>query len=382
MMREITPVLMGTSDAIRHLRHAVAAASASDAKVLITGDTGTGKEVVAQLVHAQSARARRQLIALNCAGIPDSILESELFGHERGSYTGADSDREGLLAQAHGGTVLLDEVGETSLRMQAALLRFLDSGEIQRIGSRSKTCVDVRLIAATNRNLARSVATKEFRLDLFYRLNVLHLRTTALHERREDIPVLLTHFLDVCSRSYKHPLPTLTTEAQDALMQHEWPGNVRELKNVAERLVVRRAERILEARDVWRAIMPRREAAAHPPGADASRVAELYRRLTEVGEPFSSVVQGPYTTHDLTRDDIRAVLSRGLHDTQGDYQHLVQLFNMDARACTWMMDFLRKDDRQPAIDSRIAAAVASPHRQRQYRSRSSFTPVLFRPALP
>jgi len=371
MMREITPVLMGTSDAIRHLRHAVAAASASDAKVLITGDTGTGKEVVAQLVHAQSARARRQLIALNCAGIPDSILESELFGHERGSYTGADSDREGLLAQAHGGTVLLDEVGETSLRMQAALLRFLDSGEIQRIGSRSKTCVDVRLIAATNRNLARSVATKEFRLDLFYRLNVLHLRTTALHERREDIPVLLTHFLGVCSRSYKHPLPTLTTEAQDALMQHEWPGNVRELKNVAERLVVRRAERILEARDVWRAIMPRREAAAHPPGADASRVAELYRRLTEVGEPFSSVVQGPYTTHDLTRDDIRAVLSRGLHDTQGDYQHLVQLFNMDARACTWMMDFLRKDDRQPAIDSRIAAAVASPHRQRQYRSRSS-----------
>jgi DNA-binding NtrC family response regulator len=359
MMREIAPVLMGTSDAIRHLRQAVAVASTSNAKVLITGDTGTGKEVVAQLVHAQSARARRTLIALNCAGIPETLLESELFGHERGSFTGAETSSEGLLAKADGGTVLLDEVGETSLRMQAMLLRFLDSGEIQRVGGRSKTCVDVRLIAATNRDLAKSVAAKEFRLDLFYRLNVLHLRTTALCQRREDIPVLLTHFLGVCSRSYEYPVPTLTAGALDALTQYEWPGNVRELRNAAERMVVRRAERALDARDVLREIMPRREVAAHPTGPDASRAAELYRRLTDGREFFSSVVQEPYTDHDLTRDDIRSLVSRGLHETQGSYKHLVRLFNMDEGAYKWMVNFVRRDNRrQRAIDTRTTAAVA------------------------
>ena len=362
-MREIAPVLVGTSDAICSLRAAIAVASASDAKVLITGDTGTGKEVVAQLVHAQSARARRELIALNCAGIPDTLLESELFGHERGSFTGAETHRDGLFKQAHGGTVLLDEIGETSPRMQAMLLRFLDSGEIQRVGGGSQTCVDVRLIAATNRDLAESVAAKEFRLDLFYRLNVLHLRTTALHERREDIPLLLAHFLGMCSLSYESPLPTLTAGALDALVQYEWPGNVRELRNVAERIVVRWAGRTLEASDVSRELMPptsrcRREATAHPAGTHATRATDLYRRLSEGRESFWSVVQEPFTAHDLTRDDVRSVVSLGLQETHGSYKSLARLFNMDARAYKWMVNFMRKNDRQPATAARTSAPVA------------------------
>jgi DNA-binding NtrC family response regulator len=348
-MRDSTPMLMGTSQAIRTLRQAVAVASASDAKVLITGDTGTGKEVVAHLIHAHSARAQRELIALNCAGIPDTLLESELFGHERGSFTGAERNRDGILKKAHGGTVLLDEIGETSLRMQAVLLRFLDSGEIQRVGGTSKTCVDVRLIAATNRDLARGVAAKEFRLDLFYRLNVLHLRTTALCERREDIPILVAHFLALCSRGYRLPLPTLTAGAMDALVQYGWPGNVRELKNVAERLVVRRAGETVEAADVSREIGP----SIHRPGpqrpmpssgADDGRATDLYGRLTAGRESFKSVVQEPYMAHDLTRDDVRSVVSRGLRETQGNYVALAQLFSMDARACTWTMKFVHKHD--------------------------------------
>ena len=346
---------MGTSEAIRSLRHAVAVASASDAKVLITGDTGTGKEVVAQLVHAQSARAGRALIAFNCAGIPDGLLESELFGHERGSFTGAERSRDGLFKKAHGGTVLLDEVGETSSRMQAMLLRFLDSGEIQPVGSGPRTCVDVRLIAATNRDLAKSIVAKQFRLDLFYRLNVLHLRTTALHERREDIPVLLAHFLAVCSRSYERPLPVLTAGAVDAFMQHEWPGNVRELRNVAERIVVRRAGETLEASDVAREIMPAtlrsRPEGSVPSGTDDQRAADLYCRLTKGHESFRSVVQAPYAAHDLTRADVRSVVNRGLQDADGDYATLARLFNMDARARTWTVNFLQKYDRQLASRS-------------------------------
>jgi transcriptional regulator with GAF, ATPase, and Fis domain len=296
----------------------------SDAKALITGDTGTGKEVVAQLVHANSPRAARKLIALNCAGVPDALLESELFGHERGSFIGAERDCDGLFVNADGGTVLLDEVGETSPRMQAMLLRFLDSGEIQRVGGDSKTCVDVRLIAATNRDLAKRVAANEFRLDLFYRLNVLHLRTTALRERR--VPVLAEHFLRACSLSNESRLPLLTATAMDALVQYGWPGNVRELRNVAERLVVRRAGETVGASDVSREIKGHH-------GFFTSRRWTCRRPVFQTDldhESYRSVVQEPYSTHDLTRDDVRTLVSRGLLETQGDYAAL-------GRGCSrWM----------------------------------------------
>jgi transcriptional regulator with PAS, ATPase and Fis domain len=181
--------LLGNSPSIRELREEVEYAARSDAKILITGESGVGKEILARLIHRRSNRARAALVTINCAGLPDSLLESELFGHVRGSFTGAYRDKAGLLELAHNGTIFMDEVGETSLRMQALLLRFLESGEIQRVGSdRAQARVNVRVIAATNRNLVERIATKEFREDLYYRLNVIHLTVPALRDRREDIP--------------------------------------------------------------------------------------------------------------------------------------------------------------------------------------------------
>ncbi|MGH9408582.1 MAG: sigma 54-interacting transcriptional regulator, partial [Vicinamibacterales bacterium] len=181
--------LIGTSDAIRKAEEDIASAAPSSAKVLITGETGVGKEVVARLIHGRSARRLCPMVTVNCAGVPDTLLESELFGHDRGSFTGAYRDKPGLLEAAGNGTVFLDEVGEMSARMQAVLLRFLETGELQRVGTnRAQTRVDVRVIAATNRDLLAQVASGAFREDLYYRLNVIRIAMPPLRERREDVP--------------------------------------------------------------------------------------------------------------------------------------------------------------------------------------------------
>ena len=204
----------------------------SEAKVLITGESGVGKDLIARETHATSPRRSRPFIAVNCAGFPESLLESELFGHLRGSFTGADRDRPGKLQLADGGTLFLDEVGEMSLRMQALLLRFLESGEIQTIGDKYTHTVNVRLVAATNRNLAERVAAGEFREDLLYRLRVIEIAVPPLRERQEDIPALIEFFL----RKAPRPL-TFAEDAQRALLRYRWPGNVRELQHVVEQAV-------------------------------------------------------------------------------------------------------------------------------------------------
>src|SRR5437899_6214195 len=194
-VRDSPESLVGIGTAIRAIEAEIEYAARSDAKILITGESGVGKEVIARLIHQRSRRAHTPLVAVNCAGIPDSLLESALFGHMRGSFTGAYRDRLGLFEMAHGGTIFLDEIGEMSLRMQALLLRFLENGEIQRVGAdRVQTRVDVRVIAATNRNLIDRIAAKDFREDLYYRLNVLHVTIPPLRQRREDIPVFLQYF--------------------------------------------------------------------------------------------------------------------------------------------------------------------------------------------
>ena len=232
--------LVGASPAIATLQDEIFYAARCDAKVLITGESGAGKEIVARLIHAASARSRSSLVTVNCAALTETLLETELFGHVRGSFTGAYRDRLGAFEQAHRGTVFMDEVGETSPRMQGLLLRFLETGEIQRVGSdQVQTRVDVRVIAATNRVLVEAVANKTFREDLYYRLNVIHLRVPPLRERVEDIPALLKFFLDQFARQYQVECPNLAPEAMQTLIEHPWPGNVRELKNVVERLVVR-----------------------------------------------------------------------------------------------------------------------------------------------
>src|SRR5262249_7824822 len=207
-------------------------AANSDSKVLITGESGVGKDVVARHIHAHSPRRLGEFVPVNCAGVTETLLESELFGHVKGSFTGAYRDKVGKLRLAHRGTLFLDEVGEMSLRMQALLLRFLENGEIQAVGSdAARTTVDVRVVAATNRNLTEMVAAGKFREDLLYRLRVIHLHVPPLRERVDDIRPLAMHFFARAGR-----LVTLTPEAWQMLERYRWPGNVRELQNIVEQI--------------------------------------------------------------------------------------------------------------------------------------------------
>lgn len=340
-------MLVGKSAAIVEVEQEIQCAARSDAKVLISGETGVGKEVVARLIHLRSRRNQRPFVTINCAGVPDSLLESELFGHLRGSFTDAVRDRRGYLDQAQGGAIFMDEVGEMSLRMQSLLLRFLENGEIQRVGAdRVSTAVDVRVIAATNRNLIERVAEKSFREDLYYRLNVIHLMIPPLRTRRDDVPLLFDHFLKSQSTHYRVPEPRVTAEAMTRLMSYSWPGNVRELKNVAERLVVRNRTGVIGPADLPAEIACDTVlSASAPQGAETSRnltSSLLYERMCENGESFWSVAYDPFMSHDLTRDDLRTIVARGLEQTRGSYKGLVQLFNLDQRDYKRFLSFLRK----------------------------------------
>jgi transcriptional regulator with GAF, ATPase, and Fis domain len=236
---------------MRALEADVDSAARSDAKVLITGETGAGKEVIARLIHERSARASSPMVTLNCAGLPDSLLESELFGHVKGSFTGAYRDKPGLLETAPNGTVFLDEVGEMSPRMQVVLLRFLETGEIQRIGAdRAHTRVNVRLITATNRNLEAEVAAGTFREDLFFRLNVIRLSVPPLRERVDDILPLVEYYLSVYCQAHRVPPTEMSPESLAVLAAYRWPGNVRELKNVIERVVLKNGGRLVRPADL------------------------------------------------------------------------------------------------------------------------------------
>lgn len=338
--------LIGRSPAIRELREELAYAARSDAKILITGESGVGKEILARQIHKQSNRVRAQLVTINCAGLPDSLLESELFGHVRGSFTGAYRDKPGLLETAHSGTIFMDEVGEMSLRMQALLLRFLESGEIQRVGAeRAQARVNVRVVAATNRNLTERIASKEFREDLYYRLNVIHLTVPPLRDRREDVPELLDYFIAFFSARHALPVPALAPEALSQLVAYGWPGNVRELKNFVERLVLRARSGLITPADLPMEIMPPPQAAIREPVRGAA-VERMYDRMVNGHEPFWPVVYEPFMSRDMTRDDLRALVSRGLEQTRGSYRILVQMFNMPEADYKRFLNFLRKHDCQ------------------------------------
>ena len=230
--------IVGASYAIRGLIAQIETVAATPARVLITGENGTGKELVARALHKRSARANRPFIEVNCAAIPAELIESELFGHVKGSFTGAIADRAGKFEQADGGTLFLDEVGDMSLAAQAKVLRVLQDGEVTRIGGAKRIKVDVRVLAATNKRLEDEIATGRFRQDLFYRLNVVPLIVPPLRERREDIPLLISHFLDVLSRHEGMQRRAIDEAAVERLRQLDWPGNVRELRNTIERLLI------------------------------------------------------------------------------------------------------------------------------------------------
>ncbi len=230
--------LTGSSPAIRRLSEQIGRVAPTDSWVLITGENGTGKEIVARMIHAQSRRAERPLIAVNCAAIPEELIESELFGHEKGAFTGADRAAEGKFELADGGTLLLDEIGDMSLKTQAKILRILQEQRFERVGGRRTLTVDVRVIAATNKDLPGEIAAGRFREDLYYRLKVFPLVVPPLRERAEDIPLLIAEFAAQMVREHGFRPLSFTAEAMRVLAGYGWPGNVRELKNFTERMLI------------------------------------------------------------------------------------------------------------------------------------------------
>ncbi len=230
--------IIGKSRPMKELVEMMSMVAPSEATVLITGESGTGKELIAKSIHYNSQRKDRPLVVVNCAALTETLLESELFGHEKGAFTGADKRREGRFKQADKGTIFLDEIGETSPAMQAKLLRVIQEREIQRVGGEETLSVDVRILAATNRNLEDDVKEGKFREDLFYRLNVVTLRIPPLRERQDDIPLLAQHFLEKYAKKNNKRVKGFSPLAMDMLLKHAWPGNVRELENVIERAVI------------------------------------------------------------------------------------------------------------------------------------------------
>ena len=311
-------------------------AAESPAKVLITGESGVGKDVVARYIHRHSSRRLAQFVAVNCAGVTETLLESELFGHVKGSFTGAYRDKRGKLQLAHRGTLFLDEVGEMSLRMQALLLRFLENGEIQAVGSdRSQARVDVRVIAATNRNLTDLVAAGQFREDLLYRLRVIHLHVPPLRERTDDVHALMRHFLALSEKEL-----SFTDDALRALLNHKWPGNVRELRNVVEQLVWLSAAGVVGVEHLPLSIRPA-HAVLTPVGARRRQIAdELYDALVTQGASFWEHVYPMFLARDITRHDLRELVRLGLRQSRGRYKSMLELFGMSSGDYRRFMNFL------------------------------------------
>ncbi len=272
--------LVGGSEAMQALFIMIQDVAESDSPVLITGETGTGKELVAKAIHAKSVRYNGPFIAINCGGFPEHLLESELFGHERGAFTGAHRAKKGRLDLAHHGTLFLDEVGTVPLKMQVDFLRVLETKEFHRVGGTTEIEVDFRTISATNRDLQQAIEKGEFRQDFFYRLNVISLHIPPLRERRDDIPLLAEHFLDRYSRETNKDIDTINKEAMGLLRQYDWPGNVRELENAIERAVVICKKRRLGPEE-FSFLAPHLSAAAETYSLEKTQVAHVLKILKE-----------------------------------------------------------------------------------------------------
>ena len=251
-----TDEMVGKSEAIGRIKDTIDKVAPTDARVLVTGENGSGKELVAKWLHEKSNRAKGPFVEVNCAAIPGELIESELFGHEKGSFTSAVKQRIGKFEQAHGGTLFLDEIGDMSPNAQAKVLRALQEGKITRVGGEKDISVDVRVIAATNKDLLKEVEEKNFRLDLYHRLSVILIHVPSLNERREDIPLLVEKFLEEVCRDYGVKLKKMEPAALEDLGRHTWTGNIRELRNVVERLVILSGPTITAA-DVKAYVLPK-----------------------------------------------------------------------------------------------------------------------------
>ena len=274
---QITPAdeMVGESTVISHLRSQIQRVAESKLGVLISGENGTGKQLVANAIHRQSRRAAKTFIPLNCAALPDELIESELFGHERGAFTGADSRRQGRFELAHGGTIFLDEIGDMSLKAQAKVLRVIETGEVERLGGNQIRTVDVRIIAATNKHLPEEIEKGRFRRDLFYRLNVVPINVPPLRERTEDIPLLVKYFAERLQLNIASAPKVIDPTAYAVFQSYNWPGNIRELKNIVERLLIMVNRDVVMAPDVAEALalIPQSTSPHSPPSAALDQIA-------------------------------------------------------------------------------------------------------------
>jgi len=352
--------LLGSSPAMMELKEEIEQVARSDGKVLITGESGVGKELVARAIGALSLRADAPFVPVNCAGIPETLLESELFGHVKGSFTGAYRDKPGKLEMAANGTIFIDEIGEMTLRMQGLLLRYLETGEIQTVGAdRVAMASNTRVIAATNRILRDLIAQGQFREDLFYRLNVIHLVVPPLRERREDIPLLIEHFLQTLvaknadngngrhgSGAHYGPIVrSISPQAVQVLTEYSWPGNVRQLQNALEKLVVTGRREVIDVDDLplefrtspTGGVRPRRE-------RRRTVVDDLFKKLIEERQSFWTAVYPLYMNREITRSNVRDLVQKGLLEARGNYKIVLRLFNIDAVDYKRFLNFLRKHD--------------------------------------
>jgi len=309
--------MIGQSDVMRQLAERVKAASRVTGTVLVTGETGSGKELVARAIHSYSERSTHRFVAVDCGAMPEDLIESELFGFKRGAFTSAIADKSGLFEEANGGTLFLDEVANTSRHFQAKLLRALQEKQIRRLGDNAVRSLDIRVIAATNRDLRELVLKGDFREDLFYRLNVFPIQVPPLRNRLEDIPLLVEAMLGGRKR--------ITTAALEKLLRYQFPGNVRELENIVEAASYTAAGEMIEDHDV-----------ALPDEIPARMDAPI-----RVDNFWESVAR-PYADRLITRTHVENVIRQGLQQANGSYRRLVRLFNLPDSDYKRFMDFLRR----------------------------------------
>lgn len=321
--------LVGNSPAMQRLRQLIATAGPTNGRVLISGENGTGKELVARAIHMQSPRCEKPFVAVNCAAIPETLIESELFGHERGAFTGATTQKRGQFEQADGGTLFLDEIGDMSLNTQAKVLRVLQEQQFMRVGGTKILKVDVRVIAASNKNLAHEIEKGTFRDDLFYRLNVLPIEVPPLRERKEDIPLLVRHFVQMHVEEQGLKMKEITPEAIETLKLYDWPGNIRELRNLIERLMIMVPGQVVEASDVARFLQHRPSAPAQTAMAMSPLSAhKQYSSLREARNAF----EREFITRKLAEHNWN--ISRTADDLQIERSHLhrkIKLLNIQLR---------------------------------------------------
>jgi DNA-binding NtrC family response regulator len=288
------PPIIGESDAIQEVKDTIERVAPTEARVLISGENGTGKELVAKWIHYKSARAEEPMVEVNCAAIPSELIESELFGHEKGSFTGATQQRIGKFEQAHEGTLFLDEIGDMSLSAQAKVLRVLEEDEIERVGGEHSISVDVRVVAATNKDLMEEIEEGNFREDLYHRIGVILIDVPPLRERRDDIPLLTRHVAERVAQRNGLPPKDFTEEAVQRLKRYDWRGNVRELHNVIERLLILVADETIEVADIDQFVQP-------GAGADGAtqELVEAYDDFSDARDQFEKrFIQHKLHEHD------------------------------------------------------------------------------------